>query len=174
MVTKPKLKQKKNKVSQKKKIKRSKKIALGGKKKLILKHIVNVPAAGYTFNTLVLDIGKDFTKSKTKLIKSINVALVRINFFIGKAIFFYEQSGSDRAEYGSKLIIELSKALTLKYGKGFGVVTLASCLKFYLLYSNLYNEVSKKLELPQLSWSHITVLLSVKADNERPPAIEVD
>ena len=59
MVTKPKLKQKKNKVSQKKKIKRSKKIALGGKKKLILKHIVNVPAAGYTFNTLVLDIGKE-------------------------------------------------------------------------------------------------------------------
>jgi hypothetical protein len=51
---------------------------------------------------------------------AVNNILVQTYWQIGKYIVEYEQGGSKKSEYGSKLLDRLSKDLTLAYGKGFG------------------------------------------------------
>jgi len=49
----------------------------------------------------------------------INNILVQTYWEIGKIIIEDEQENSERAEYGKKLLKELSKKLTNEYEKGF-------------------------------------------------------
>ena len=63
--------------------------------------------------------------------RSVNIALVQRNWFIGYRIAEEELKGKDRADYGEKIIKKLSKELKKKYGKGFDRRQLYYCLKFY-------------------------------------------
>jgi hypothetical protein len=54
-------------------------------------------------------------------------------WLIGREIVEEEQRGAERATYGARLIEELSKQLTARYGKGFSVPHLKSCRKFFWL-----------------------------------------
>ena len=78
-----------------------------------------------------------------------------------KVIIEDEQENSERAEYGKKLLKELSKKLTKEYGKGFSKSNLFNMKKFYLKYQK-FQTVSGKL-----SWSHYCEILSISDDKER-------
>ena len=78
-----------------------------------------------------------------------------------KVIIEDEQENSERAEYGKKLLKELSKKLTKEYGKGFSKSNLFNMRKFYLKYQK-FQTVSGKL-----SWSHYCEILSISDDKER-------
>ena len=55
---------------------------------------------------------------------------MRANWEIGRHIVEFEQSGHERADYGSDLLARLSRDLRLRYGKGFGrrnVIQLRKC-----------------------------------------------
>ncbi len=67
---------------------------------------------------------------------------------IGKNIVEFEQKGQVKAEYGSKLLLRISKDLKFKYGKGFSRSNLSYMRQFYIKYPNS-ETVSHKL-----SWSH--------------------
>lgn len=77
--------------------------------------------------------------------KQVNVALTLRNWMIGAYLVEYEQNGQDRAEYGEKLLINLSKSLQNNGFKGLGVSNLQSFRQFYLTYPAIGQAVTDQL-----------------------------
>jgi predicted nuclease of restriction endonuclease-like (RecB) superfamily len=73
--------------------------------------------------------------ARQQVLRTVNSTMTITYFEIGRIIVEEEQNGKDRAEYGKKLLIDLSKQLTKEFGKGFSVVNLENIRKFYLTYS---------------------------------------
>lgn len=89
-----------------------------------------------------------------------NSAMVQAYWNIGKSIV--EQQGkSERAEYGKKLLQELSPKLTRDFGKGFTTSNLRNMRQFYLTFPNCYALRSN------LSWTHYRMLMSVENEKTR-------
>lgn len=113
------------------------------------------------YKLLIESIEDIVVNAKNKIARSVNHTMVETYWNIGRYIVEYEQGGSFKAEYGTALIKNISKDLTLKLGKGFGTVNLNNMRKFYQYYQ-IFQTVSEKL-----SWSHICELLSIEDELER-------
>ncbi len=72
-----------------------------------------------------------------------------------------QQDGYEKAEYGSRLIVELSKMMTADFGKGFTPTNLKYMRQFYLAFPN-----SHALR-DELSWTHYRLLMRVENKNAR-------
>lgn len=83
---------------------------------------------------------------------------------IGKRIVQEEQHGEQSSEYGTQLLKTLSKALTEEFGKGFTERNLRNFRLFYLTFNDM--EIWHT-HVPNLTWSHFRVLLSVSDTNAR-------
>ena len=81
------------------------------------KELTNINDAAY--QKLIDNITTLWSESKAKAITAVNTELLDANWQTGKYIVEYEQGGKQKAEYGKKLIINLSKDLTARNGKGF-------------------------------------------------------
>ena len=92
--------------------------------------------------------------------RSVNIALVQRNWFIGYRIAEEELKGKDRADYGVKVIKKLAKELTRIYGKGFTKTNLYNYLSFYKKFPEIFHAVSGKFGM-LLSWTHYRILLQV-------------
>ncbi len=114
-----------------------------------------------TYNKLLSKIGNTFTQAKENATISINVELVKAYWNIGSYIVKYEQKGKIKADYGDKLILQLSQDLKLKYGKGFSKSNLVYMRLFFIKYPK-FELISKKL-----FWSHYFELLKLDDDLER-------
>ena len=68
--------------------------------------------------------------------------------------------GEDRAEYGAKVIRNLSKELTQLYGKGFARTYLYSFYSFYVCFPEIVHAVSGQSPA-LLSWTHYRILIQV-------------
>ena len=111
---------------------------------------------------------------------AVNLSMVYAYFEIGKMIVEREQGGSDRAEYGKKLLQELSNYLTKLYGKGYSADNLKLMRRFYVVYS--HDQIGETL-FPQsknlpvvstgrkfyLSWSHYLKLMRMDKEKEPQP-----
>ena len=113
------------------------------------------------YKELIENIGSVFNKAKSKIISAINVEMIDAYWKIGKNIIEFEQKGKLKAEYGSKLLLRISKDLKLKYGKGFSRSNLSYMRQFYIKYPNR-ETVSNKL-----TWSHYFELLKIDDDLAR-------
>jgi len=100
-------------------------------------------------------------KARQNIISNINSTMTKTYFLIGKRIVEEEQDGNKRAEYGKKLIADLSKRLTKEYGKGFSKSNLFNMRNFYLTFP-IFQMLSGKL-----SWSHYCELLSISDEKKR-------
>ena len=69
-----------------------------------------------------------------KVASAVNTSLTLRNWLIGAYIVEYEQNGSDRAEYGKKLIPTIAKSLQIK---GLSTSMLWSCRSFYQTYPSI-------------------------------------
>ena len=58
-------------------------------------------------------------QARNRVSREVNNILIQTYWEIGRIIVEDEQCNLERAEYGKKLIIDLSKRLTKEYGKGF-------------------------------------------------------
>jgi len=85
---------------------------------------------------------------------------VRFGWETGRRIVEEEQDGAMRAAYGKRLIPEVSKVLTEKYGPGFSENVLRKMRQFYLL--NRIQPMSVELD-----WSDYIELLPVKDEKTR-------
>ena len=74
--------------------------------------------------------------SRSKAMQSINTAMVEAYWQIGREIVVEEQRGKERADYGTRLLREISKRLTSEFGKGFSERNLRFIRQFYLTYKN--------------------------------------
>ncbi len=86
------------------------------------------------YNELIENIDSVYNKAKSKIISSINVEMLDAYWKIGEDIVKFEQKGKLKAEYGKKLLINLSKDLSIKYGKGFSRSNLQYMRLFYIHY----------------------------------------
>jgi predicted nuclease of restriction endonuclease-like (RecB) superfamily len=87
--------------------------------------------------------------------------LLRTYWEIGCVIVEYEQNGKEKAEYGSRLLAELSKALTNELGRGFSRSNLQNMRNFYISYPNLPDASGR------LSWSHYSELINISDTDAR-------
>ena len=110
---------------------------------------------------IIKDIKQIIEESKRKVVKNVNTIMLQTYWSIGKRIVEEEQKGNEKAEYGSKLLVTLSKELTKEYGKGFSKSNLFSMRKLFLE-NQKFQTLSGKL-----SWSHYLLLLGVDDLNAR-------
>ena len=100
-------------------------------------------------------------KARNEVAREVNNILVKTYWEIGRIIVEDEQGHEQRAEYGKKLINDLSRQLTKEYGKGFSKSNLFNMRNLYLSYP-IFQTVSGKL-----TWSHYCELLSISDKKKR-------
>jgi len=99
---------------------------------------------GIESSMVYLQIKELMENARKQVSVKINNILVQTYWEIGKIIIGDEQENNERAEYGKKLLKELSKKLTKEYRKGFLKSNLFNMRKFYLKYQK-FQTVSGKL-----------------------------
>lgn len=110
---------------------------------------------------LVDAIGTLLQVGRKKAYKEVENILLHTYWNIGRSIIEFEQEGSQRAQYGKNLLINLSKDLKLKYGKGFSRSNLQNMRLFYLYYPNCQTLSGN------LGWSHYIELLTISDEVAR-------
>jgi len=139
------------------------------------------------------EIRKLIFSARQAVVRNVDTIQVITNFEIGRRIVEHEQKGSDRAEYGEKILKKLSQVLTKEFGRGFSLTNLKLMRQFYVLYSSSIGQtvsdqlkkqqipsvklnasqksqtVSGQLEKPlfTLSWSHYVFLTGLDDEDER-------
>jgi len=99
--------------------------------------------------------------------RQLDSAIATTYFEIGRLIVQREQMGQNRAQYGKRLLKELSEYLTKQYGKGFSVVNLQSIRKFYQVYAVSAEKQQTVSAIFNLSWSHYQILMRVENEAAR-------
>lgn len=132
--------------------------------------------------------------ARGNIARTVNTTQVVANWLIGREIVEEEQKGKPRADYGAKLLAELSEQLGRDYGRGYSVDNLEAFRQFYLAYPQLISETASRnfvfLAIPEtlsrnsmareeagvrqagrlspnLSWSHYRGLLRVTRPEAR-------
>jgi hypothetical protein len=72
------------------------------------------------YGALVAAIGQAHHTAQSHAVQAVNMALTLRNWLIGYHLFEYEQHGSDRAQYGERLLEHLTQDLRKRLGRGFG------------------------------------------------------
>ena len=130
-------------------------------------------------------------EARQKVATVANLAQVYTNFEIGRQIVEEEQGGKRRAEYGKKVVEELSIKLTARFSRGWSMRSLETIRKFYLIYAPIPQTVFAELgggksatvlrksvsadlangvcRIPKftLSWSHYLLLMRIVDPVER-------
>lgn len=110
---------------------------------------------------LIDNISTTINDARRKVASHINATMTQTYWQIGKYIVEYEQGGQAKVAYGTSTLTELSRQLTLRFGRGFSRPNLVNMRKFYLLYPNCQT-VSDIL-----NWSHICELIKIDDELER-------
>lgn len=111
-------------------------------------------------NNLIEKISELLKNARNKVVATLNQAMVHTYFEIGRMIVEEEQNGNERADYGKQLITDISKRLTVEFGKGFSKTNIKQMRQFYIVYTK-GQTLSDDFQNPQavpidfnLSWSH--------------------
>lgn len=86
------------------------------------------------YETVYGDVAKIIDAARDSAARSVNAAMTAAYWMIGHRIVEFEQSGEERAEYGSALIEKLSADLTQRFGRGFSRQNIQHMRLFYLSY----------------------------------------
>ena len=128
------------------------------------------------------DVSNIIDEARKTVARSVNATITAANWMVGRRIIEFEQSGEERAEYGTALIRRLAEDLTRDFGSGFSRQNLQNMRQFYLLYppgqirqtlSGISEAISSEVDYDELiaafplPWSSYVRLLSVKTDSER-------
>lgn len=108
--------------------------------------------------TFQADIKSILEQARDKARSAVNAAMVEAHWLIGRRIVEEEQRGQHKAEYGARLLENLSRVLAADFGKGFSYANLRNFRQFYLTYPDqeiCYTVCSK------LSWSHNRLIMRV-------------
>ena len=98
-----------------------------------------------TLQHLITTIDNVHQTFQAKALQSVSINLTLRNFIIGYYIVEYEQKGSDRATYGSKLIENMAQKLS--HIKGMSSTALKLMRQFYLTYSQISQSVTDQFKI---------------------------
>lgn len=110
---------------------------------------------------IIDDIRVIIQSSRANAIRSVDFCRVQMYWHIGQRIVEEEQGGNSRAEYGTRLIKNLSKQLEAEFGSGFGRRQLAYARQFYLEYPILHTLCAK------FNWSQYKALIDITDKDKR-------
>lgn len=116
--------------------------------------------------SLFQSVKQIITQAREKVFRAANSALLLSYWQIGQLIVEDEQNGQERAEYGKFVLKNLSKKLTLEFGKGFDESNLRNMRSFFQAFP-----IRDALR-HELSWTHYRFLL--KIDNQDKIRFELD
>ncbi len=113
-------------------------------------------------------------ESQKNVLRNINHVMTNTYYLIGHRIVEEQQRGKKRADYGEKIIKELSYELQKQFGRGFSERNLEAMRQFYLTYQipQTLSAESKLVRTKtqsrfQLSWSHYIKLIRIEDQDER-------
>ena len=119
-------------------------------------------------------------EARSSVVRAVNSQMVVAYWYIGREIVEALQRGERRADYGARLMEELSSRLTQRYGKGFSTTNLWDFRQFYQTYpdrqpgTEILRPSGGELAqapaagfLPSLSWSHYRALMRVEKPEAR-------
>lgn len=112
-------------------------------------------------SSLLLAVRGIITTARREVLRAVDDVQVRSCWEIGRHIVEHEQNGAERADYGAKLIPNLAKKLTGKFGKGFDERNLRNMRAFYQMFPN------RNAVRTELSWTHYRSLLRVELEAAR-------
>ena len=99
-------------------------------------------------------------QSREKVFRMANSTLLLTYWQIGKLIIEDEQKGKERAAYGKYTLKNLSKKLTLEFGKGFDESNLRNMRTFYQAFP-----IGDALR-HELSWTHYRLLIRLNGQDK--------
>jgi predicted nuclease of restriction endonuclease-like (RecB) superfamily len=125
--------------------------------------------------------------ARSRVVRSVNHAMVSAYWLIGREIVEEEQNGKKRAVYGKSLIDDLSRRLTKRYGRGYSTTNLRYFRQFYLVFMDrtpairhptggelrsvekrhLEGGASPRPLSLDLSWSHYRALMRLDSEGAR-------
>lgn len=133
----------------------------GSKSHEAISNIVGVAGNAISPESLYAAVKDVIDHARGMVARSVNTVMVQAYWTIGRLIVENEQKGARRAEYGKRVLLDLSRRLTLEYGKGFTITNIQYMRQFYLLFPN-YHSVSG-----ELSWTHYRRLMAVSDRDAR-------
>ena len=101
------------------------------------------------FTQLIYQITDTSLQLRKQALKSVDQLLVIRNWLIGYYIVEYEQSGSDRSNYGDKLLEAIETNCKKQNIKGLSVTNLKLCRQFYQTYPTISQPVADFLRIGQ-------------------------
>jgi predicted nuclease of restriction endonuclease-like (RecB) superfamily len=133
------------------------------------------------YGPLLVEITQWLKTARKQSGRAVNAVMTATYWRIGRRIFEQEQRGKERAGYGERLVDQLGRDLTSRFGRGFSRANVFLMRQFYLVYGKKVQTVSgQSVEvgivqtasgqfevLFPLSWSHYVRLLSVPDDKAR-------
>ena len=105
-------------------------------------------------HTVYQNIRETLIVARKHVQTAVNAVMVEAYWNIGKQII-EAQGHSDRADYGSRLLVFLSEKLTAEFGKGFTITNLKYMRQFYLSF-----QIGHAVR-DQLSWTHYRLLMKI-------------
>lgn len=116
------------------------------------------------YQPIIADIKGIISAGQQRAYNATNTAMVLTYWYIGRRIVEQEQNGSERAEYGKRLIPILADELTKEFGKSYSRRNLQYYRKFYLYFPD---EQIVNACVHNLSWTHFRSLLRVQDEDAR-------
>jgi predicted nuclease of restriction endonuclease-like (RecB) superfamily len=108
-----------------------------------------------TSPNLLASIRQLLIESRNQLIRTVNHAMVKTYWEVGRLIVEDEQQGEKSAGYGKQILKQLSEQLQAEFGTGFNERNLRRMRVFYQAYP-IWTAVRS-----ELSWTHYRILLQV-------------
>lgn len=115
--------------------------------------------------TYITDIKKILKQARQQAFTAINTVMIEAYWQVGRRIVEEEQSGKNRAEYGSELIKNISTELTKDLGRGFSETNIRNFRMFYLTFPD-FNTIQQTVSA-ELTWSHFQLIMRVPDENAR-------
>ena len=112
-------------------------------------------------SNLVNSVKEVIIQSRQRVYRMVNASLLDTYWNIGKLIIEDEQNGNFKAVYGKSTLKNLSKELTLEFGKGFDDSNLRNMRSFYCAFP-----ICDALR-HELSWTHYRLLSRVDSEQKR-------
>ena len=112
-------------------------------------------------NRLLESVKNIISKAHAEVYRNTNKVLLKMYWEIGHLIIDDEQAGVQRAEYGKYILKNLSRQLSLEFGKGFNERNLNNMRAFYRAFP-IWNAVRT-----ELSWTHYRLLSRIEDESIR-------
>lgn len=120
-------------------------------------------------DSLAFEVKHLIAESKQQLVKQVNSTMTQLYWEVGKRIR-QEVLKEQRAEYGKQIFANLSKELTLAFGKGWSEQQLRHCVRCAEIFEDKQILYTLCIEL---SWSHIRSLIFIDDTLKRDFYIEM-